>query len=296
MDEDKRDAQAIIDVVRELAGAETVSIGPKGGEREVIAYPKGVEVRSIKPFLDEYLEQPERMKGTARHTTLSSFCDHVKRFADEHSAIFADDDPRNPRLLAVLDYHAPDAPRWGEHRARYDFPVSEEWQAWTGVRVGLGQRDFGEFLEERIGDVLEPANAGETVKAFAEQLGCTLATPSQLMGLARGLSLRVNAKVTQAMNLSTGEVQVAFEETHQDKDNKGPLKVPGGLAVGIPVFRGGDGYKLPVRLRYRVRNGEITWLLSVHRADRAFTDAFERACDEAAAATGLPLFRGTPES
>lgn len=302
MEEIRGDAEAIIEAVEKYRTACMQSVSRMVGDRAVQApillVPDGMKPHSVQKYLDEVMPHPERRKGTAKHTTLSSFCEHVKRFADEHSAVFAHDDPKHPRLVAVLDYHeagSDGVPRWGEHRAIYDFPVSDEWKAWTGVG-DLDQRAFAEFLEDRIADVLEPSGAGDAVKAFAEQLGCSLASPSALMALSRGLSVRVDQKVAQHLNLSTGEAQIAFEETHREKDGGGPLKVPGGFAIAIPVFRGGAAYKLPVRLRYRVRSGQITWRIALHRADRAFVDAFEEACNEAHGATGLTVFRGTPEA
>ena len=42
------------------------------GHRDVVAVPEGYRLHSVKPFLDEYLLTPERVKGTSTHTILDS--------------------------------------------------------------------------------------------------------------------------------------------------------------------------------------------------------------------------------
>ena len=210
------------------------------------------------------------------------------------------DDPRAPRLIAVLDYHeqtAAGAPRFGAHRTEYAFPLSDEWKAWSSI-VGkeLSQAAFAEWLEERIADVMNPEGLGVGTLELAQALGIQLAGPTALLALSRGLSVRVDQKVTQAVNLSTGEASIGFEETHRDKDGGGPLKVPGGFAIALPVFRNGETFSVVARLRYRVREGAVLWRIVLHRADAVFDVAFREACAKAETETGVPLFYGQPEA
>jgi hypothetical protein len=223
------------------------------------------------------------------------------RFADEDSALFAVEDPRAPRLISVLDYHratSEGAPRFGEHRGVYSFPLSDEWKAWQAVPEKMDQGTFAAFLEERITDVLDPAAVGDGSKRFAAELGLALASPTRLLELSRGLSVRVESKVASHVNLSTGETQIAFGESHASGEGGGPLKIPGGFIIAIPVFRGGDLYTIAVRLVYRVHRseGKVQWGLRLHRAERVFLDAFNGAASLAAEQTKLPLFYGTPEA
>lgn len=306
------DAQAIIQMVERLSQPTQIQLEEdEQGRPRVVALPRGLVIHSLKPFEDERRSAPERREGTATHTTLESFCAGVERFADEDSALFADDNPRAPRLLAVFDYHEGNrrnddgivvsfgAPRFGRHRAAYSFPVSPEWQAWT--RIGereLSQRELCEFLEEHVVDVIDPARLEEEsvdkTKALVGQLGITLASPSQVITLARGLEIKVDTKIIQTVNLSSGESEFTFEETHRDKSGAA-VRVHRGFAVHIPVFRGGDAYVLVVRLTYRKRNEGIAFKLTLQRADQAFRDAFEEAATVAQDRTGVPLFYGSPE-
>jgi hypothetical protein len=101
--------------------------------------------------------------------------------------------------------------------------------------------------------------------------------------------------VKQAQNLSSGEAQISYVTQHTDDDGK-PLKVPSLFLIHIPVFRAGAPYEIAVRLRYRLKEGRITWFYELYRADKVFDHAFNEACANAAASTGLPVIVGSPET
>ncbi len=291
----RTEAAAVANIVRRHVKPDLLSLDD---ETKVLLLP---EAQSIKPLLDEYLTQPERRKGTARLGDLASFIAHAMRFSDVNSVLFASPDPKQPSLTSVLDYHEAThegAPRFGQHRGVYAFPLSDEWVAWTTSNAKpMDQRKFAEFIEDRVIDILsDPSNMGARARNLAESIQVSFAPASRLLELSRGMSIRVAAKVTSAQNLATGEVQVCYATTHEGDGGGGSDKVPGAFLVGIPVFRNGAGYELPVRLRYRLSDGALSWFYELHGADRVFEHAFAEACESAAHATGLPLYVGTPEA
>jgi uncharacterized protein YfdQ (DUF2303 family) len=295
--------QAIIDAVERLGVHTIVNVDrPDGPEQvPVIVLPKGKEVKSLKPLLDEFLEAPERRKGTSELRTLESFIAHAKRFADEHSALFAKDDPKSPTLTSVLNYHERGAensagPRFGDHRGVYAFPVSTEWAAWNALEgQSIQQGDLAEFLETHLLDILDVSKVGDGTKALAAELGLSLAGPQRILELSRNLNVNVEAKIVQVQNAASGEGTLSYAEEHKDGGGA-PLKIPGGFIIAIPIFRAGPLYQIPVRLRYRARvGGQVTFFVSLHRADASFRDAFEESCTLAEAETGLPLYYGAPE-
>lgn len=263
-----------------------------------VALPSGLELKCLQPELDKLRTRPERRKGTAQLQTLESLIDHVNRFKGESSTLFAKPDQTAPSLTAVLNYHAAGASSpasFGDHRGVYRFPLSDEWTAWQQSNERkFTQEDFAAFIEDRILDVADPTKAGASVLDFCQTIGATLASPSRLMDLSRGLQVHVSAKAVQATNLSTGEGQITYTEEHKDSAG-GKLGVPGAFLLQIPVFRGDAPYQVPVRLRYRLKDGTITWFYSLYRTDKVFDHAFDLACKRAAEETGLPLFVGSPE-
>lgn len=301
MNDHRTENDAIADVLTKLQAPVTLDLeSPDGDHAKVIALAKGLELHSIKPFIDAYRTTPEFRHGTARFIDLDSFIAHTKRFADPDSVIFADPNPLAPApaLTAVLDYHhagADSSARFGKHRGIYTFPLSEEWLVWTS-RNGkhMPQAEFAEFIEGRILDIADGAEAGESAKHFADTVGASFASPSKLLELSRGLTLRVELKVRNAKNLATGEASIMFEAQHTDEYG-GALTVPGAFMVALSVFKNGPLYRIPARLRYRHRDGKITWFYELYRADRAFELAFKDACDKAQKETALPLFLGSPE-
>lgn len=300
------EAEAIAKLVRAEAKGEIIEInGPEGAVQvNRRALPGGGDVlESVKKLADEYLERPERREGVARMHTLASFSAHVNRFKDDQSALFADRNDGTPRLLAVLDYHTANDEngeghaRFGRHLSAYAFPLSDEWKAWQDSNDGeWSQEDFAEFLEDRVQDVADPAEGvGERAGEFSRLVGCQFATPSRLLELSRGISVKVNASIKQVVRLASGETTVAFSTEHADERGE-PLRIPGAFLINIPVFRGDDRYQVCARLRYRMSGQRLVWSYSLSKTDAIFEDAFTRAAQQAQTDTGLPLFFGLPEA
>ena len=264
------------------------------------------EVVDLSPMFEKYREHPAFKRGTARALTLQSFIDLVNRHRTPESAVFADTSWEKPFFEAVIDYHEPALfdPNDGtfessgqpdnlRHRVRYDFPLSVEWQAWTAVNgQRFSQADFAAFIEDHIAELASPMEA-ERIE-LERDFQTTVATPSQLMTLAREMQVRVDSKVKQAVTLQSGEGQVTWEETHNDATGK-PLKVPGVFILNVSPFFMGEKVRIPVRLRYRV-SGSLTWTFHMYRPDIHVTDRVREDLGIVGTKTLLPTFQGTPEA
>lgn len=276
---------------------------------EVAVVPQGKAIYSLQQLREEALPRPRRRRGTARLQDAASFIAHVARFGTpEAGVIFADADPAKPSFTAVYDYHRaePQPPvvslgllaDWLQHRAVYACPLSPAWIAWSKIAgKELSQADFAQFIEERLGDVILPPSLDEdaTIKTLIELQGGRLAGPSALVTMSRGLEISVASRVKQAVTLESGEIRVTFEEQHADGSGR-PIEVPNFFVIALPVFLGGAPYRMPVRIRYRVKEQRVTWSLHLHRADLVFEHAFAELREQIAAATSLPLFAGAPEA
>jgi hypothetical protein len=101
--------------------------------------------------------------------------------------------------------------------------------------------------------------------------------------------------VKTAVTLQTGEAQLVFEERHVGGD-RSPLKVPGLVMLALAPFFLGDKIRLPVRIRYRVREGKLIWSLAIFRPDQFVTEQIRADLEAVRVATGLPCFEGSPEA
>ncbi len=292
----KPEAQAIIETVERLGGVEFKELD-RGVTVAVL--PAGKTLSSVKKLLDEYNLAPERKKGTAVLNEPESFVQHVNRMKDDSTALFASIDPRKPSVMAVYDYHKIDgSPRFGEHRAVYPFPLSSEWVAWVsrnGFQQKMNQKAFAEFLEDRVTDLCPAHLAGPKTKEYVAQLQCALGEPSQIISLARGLSVRVEQDMVNSVVLGTGETQMQWKEVHKDERGE-PLSVPGAFLISIPIFVGGEECVLPVRLRYRVIEQKVFWFYDLAMVDRMFREAIDVELGKISGGVQIPVLIGTPEA
>lgn len=90
-------------------------------------------------------------------------------------------------------------------------------------------------------------------------------------------------------------MQLSYETEHR-ADAGAPLKVPSLFLLGIPVFDRGPLYRIPARLRYRLNGSKLTWIVTRYRPELSFHDAVDDYALQIESATGLPVFRGAPET
>jgi len=225
-------------------------------------------------LLDARAPAPRRRKGTAKFDELESFCYHVNRFKSDHSVIFAS----GLRLDAVLDYHPPNGAAWCQHRAVYGCPTSEPWQLWTGLdQTAMSQDEFADLLEERLEDVI----SGEGYP-----------DPAKLLETARNLRVHTKGTFSRRVHPTTGD----FEHVCKEETESSSTPIPRAFLLALPVFVGGELYRVEARVRFQVRGGNASFGFKLHRRDEIVREAFGEVRERAAAACELPVFAGTPES
>lgn len=260
--------------------------------------------------IDKYAGKPTFRSGAANLTTLDSFIAHVNRFGDGDSAVFVNDDSDNPSLTAVLNYHRADIDigedrahgeyRSGNHRSLFNFPLSEEWQKWTGLDgQPMDMSTFATFIEDRIGDIaLVEDGVPESAERFVETNGGagSIASYGQLYELSRGLSVSEGHFAEQAINQSNGSGKLSFTTVIEGtKVNGVDVVVPTMFFIAIPVFHKGAYYRIPARLRYRVAGGKPMFWFDLWRADYSFDHAIAEAAQKVDAETSAQVFFGAPE-
>lgn len=292
-----------IEAIRRMAddagtSVETVEIDAPGikGVFPILIDRKSGAAKSIKTLVEEYRHRPERKSGVAKVFTLDSFVDLTNRHKTSDSVIFADTNWRQPSLTTVVDYHTKDASGPadnGKHRIHYEFPLSEEWDAWMRLDgQQMDQKAFAEWIEEHLPELAAPTAA--EVEELEKTFNMTVASPNKMVMLSRGLQVNVESRVKTSTTLQSGEGELLFEEEHRDAaGNK--LSVPGLFVLAIPPFFMGQPVRMPVRLRYRVIAGQVKWTFKIFRPDVYITTQIEEDLAKAAQATDLPHFRGKPE-
>lgn len=267
-----------------------------------IVLPEGRTVESLKPLLDEWSEHPpEGVKANPTLTEAADFIALAKRHTSPACVLFGTpgDATHAPEIRAIFDYHPVGAigrtgltAGWCQHRATLRTRYSPEFLVWTKVDgKELTGAEFAEFLESYAQDVVSAPGSDPTLGRLIETLGGRVATASELISLSRNLAVNVEVNVREARTLPSGEVQMTYEEAHKDGQGQ-PISVPSLFAVALPIFLGGERYQVPVRLRYRIRGGKVTWAMHLHRRDLTLRDAENTLFASVAEAIGAPLFRG----
>lgn len=293
-----------VELVEEYVQPEIVDLEePATGVKALVSISKdGIEAIPARIF-DESRDKPRFRTGTAVLLDLDSFIAHTNRFKDEDSIVFADNNRSKPSLNSVLDYHrigSSGDPAFLQHQAKFNFPLSDEWQAWQGADAKpMKMADFAAFLEDRIIDVLptDGLELNDDQQRFVATLGGErrIADPASLMALATGLQVFENSEVSSAVKLSTGEAKMTFSSQHVDASG-GELKVPSLFVLGIPVFDNGPAYQILVRLRYRKIGADLMFFTEMWRTDRVFDHAFDEAVAQVGSETSLPVLLGRPEN
>lgn len=311
------DAEAIIATMKDLLTPTTIAAGaaPDGttGAVDIVAVPKGVELKSLKALRDEYRTRPERKRGTAGVTDLDSLIELTNRHKRPESTMFAHRSRETPAITSVINYHEVDPisgePRFGDHRVLYPLTLSDEWGKWMKADgQAMSQADFAAFIEDRVLDlavvpewaipgteVRPSTEAEENLAAAIRRLGGRVAGPDRIVELSRNLTISEKAEYRQQSNLDTGETVIVYASEHRDEGGD-RFKVPNLFLIAIPVFQRGDLWLMAVRLRYRPVGGKVIWYVQITGAEHTLDHAFEEAARKAAQATGLPLYYGTPET
>ena len=296
-------AATILEIERLVKRGDTVDVETvsvldpwTGKEVEFPVGSLGGSVVDVAAQLGMWRTSPTRRRGVAQVETLESFVDLVNRHKDADSAIFGMLRGAFPHLRAVIDYHTlVKEPRFGDHHVVYQFPLSQEWQAWKAIDgKSMNQVQFSQWIEDHIHE-FTTAEEGE-VSEYENQLQLKFGSPHDLARVSRGISIHADLKVESATTLATGESQLAFSEAHTVKGSDAkPIKIPGLMMVQIPLFYGGDLIRIAARLRYERVGGAVNWKFLMFRADRILLSALEDAFARACADTELPGFAGSPE-
>jgi uncharacterized protein YfdQ (DUF2303 family) len=251
---------------------------------------------------------PYRRRGTYVAGAVASLLDWMESHCDDEAPVFAEGAERiadswpDPKLtlVGIGNYSAGDKPAWHDFSARYDFPVTAAWREWTKLTgQWMKQADFAEFVEKHLYEFSEPARGetlSEAVTRMIEALGGakTVATPTKIYELARGIKITVEEKVEVALDRASGEATLKFSEEHTGAGGR-PVAVPKFFYIRVPIFFGEAPSLVSALLRYRnAGGGSVVWSYDLFAPDLVVKDAFDAACN-AVRQRHRTLYLGTPD-
>lgn len=241
------------DIVKHDVGPHQV---PDGGYYAVV--PEGGHFHDLEPLLPV----PIVARAVVQARTVASLIAYTAAHKTAGTAVFAD--VETGKVQSVIDYiDAENLPAHKAQRCVYDAPFSEEWKRWTAVSGKQhNQEAFALFIEENRDDVVTPDGA-------------------TMLELAKNLDAKKKVTFRSGLRLDDGSVDLSFtdETTAAGAGINGKIAIPTEIELGIPVFYGGDRYKVTAFFRYRIVEGKLVMWVDLHRMkhirDAAFADIIE---------------------
>lgn len=99
--------------------------------------------------------------------------------------------------------------------------------------------------------------------------------------------------ITDTLRHIGGGVQMSFVQD-DDAQTLQKMQVFDRFSIGLPVFWNGDAYRVDARLRYRVRDGKLTFWFELIRQDKVLEAAAQTLIEKLRKETGNPFFFGAP--
>lgn len=206
--------------------------------------------------LERHLPAPLLPRGTAIVHDPMDFCAYVTRLADERTTLWADLEAG--RVVAVLDDHldSEDA-GWRQHTVQLALPRDPDWAAWIDRDNKLSEQTvFAEHIEQMTHTIVEP-------------------TAADMLEMITSFHARRHVTFRQEVNITSGDVQLTYDEETKTSAKPGHIEVPRTFRVRISPWLTVDPVEVTARLRYRIQNGSLTIGYSLLRPDRAQQEAFD---------------------
>lgn len=223
-------------------------------------------------------QHPDRLAGMVTAHTPETMVAYARRhLSTDLSTLWGDVDAA--KITVVLNDHGPDGeffPGWGDHQVTLRLDESPELKAWKAHNEkNLTQEQFGDFLEERLIDIVEPDG-------------------STMLDVARTMTATIGASFRRAVNAHDGTVQLSWQEDVDAKaGGSGQLEVPSQFEIRVKPFVGTDPVTIIGKFRYRVaQGGDLVLGYRLLNLDEVRRAAVEQVLTEVASDLDLTAFEG----
>jgi Uncharacterized conserved protein (DUF2303) len=258
---------------------------------------------------DSYRTEPKRRALSHSVASEASFINMIDRFKDPGcttTVLLAYLDAPSPRVDAVFDYHeptvvpaltpdTPDAfgrPGFGKQKISYPFPLSREWRTWQACnKVQVPLAAFATFIDDNYLDVEDMTATTELSGRLADRaagLGA-FASKTDLLTMAKGMTICEQSTAKEYRNPDTGEMEISFVVEHTDGKG-GKVNIPRAFMLNLPVFNGGDLYRIIARLRTRKKADGIEIWYELQDSEAVLEEALKESVLLVADRTGVPAY------
>lgn len=251
------EAAAVAEIAREAIDPQMLGFqSPKDGDLPILALIRHKNLVSEIFDARDYLPRPTRVKGDRALYTLDDFLAYVRT----HELPASDsngEQPWNPHILlrrdellarCIFDHREGDLAAHEEATASHRLVFSKEIEPWRQkAERWMSQLEFAEWIEDHELEFVKPSSA-------------------EMLGLAQKFEASTSARFSSKHNLATGEIDLSYK---LENNEQGTVKVPDEFTIVLPIFKGGERYQLPMRLRHRCRDGAVTFLFKFKSLDTA---------------------------
>lgn len=259
-----------------IDGHVPVILTPEGYKSQVLTSP------DLLNALEHNLQAPLRKKCTVHLRSADSFIQYVNQHkVPEICSIWCDANFENStaQLIAIFDDHGTTATGWRDHIALYDPVQSVEWKRWQSHdRKGFSQAGFAEFIEDNLPDIASVEG---------------MPTATQMLEMATELEINQDSRFKSQVRLQSGGVELGFVQKEDDATLE-KMRLFNQFSLGLPPFLNGSPFRLDARLRYRVKDGVLSFWYELIRPDLVFKAAAEEELAKIAESTGIAILQGDP--
>ncbi len=206
--------------------------------------------------LERFLDAPVWPRGSVTVHDPADFAAYVTRLGtSEHTTLWAD--LAGGRIAAVLDDHADYAAAgWRRHTVALTMQDDVDWATWAKWDNKLvTQTVFADHIEQMTHTIVEPSAA-------------------DMLEVVTGFHAKRNVTFRQEVNVTSGDVQLTYDEATTATTKAGHIEVPRQFTVMLTPWTTVSPVLLTARLRWRIEGGSLAIGYSLLRPDRARADAF----------------------
>lgn len=223
----------------------------------VVVHPAGWTAASIEKWVPP--RPPAFRFANVEMSSVISLVDYLARFGGPASTIYMDPDAH--AIVSVLDDGDGKTTGRRVDRVSYAAEFDEAFEAWSkACAQPMGRADFVRFVEDNDRHFITPN--GATMRTLVKQLD-----------ILRTVEFRQLERDDTAAN----DVTLHYQTTTQEK---GDVKLPGDIKIGIPVFAQLRPFQIDLRFRYDLDNGRLLFYLRMPERTRIIDGAWQAVTTE----------------